>query len=202
MAYTTVVAGTTITAAWGNAVRDQQVSTFASVAARTSAVTSPVEGMLTVTIDTNSIDAYSGSAHVPIANYGAWTDYTPQLDQGASTNIAKTVSYARYIKIGRMVTVAFRLDVTGAGTAGSAIAVALPPFTPVFTTNLYVGSAIMSDASAPILYGGQAVITSTTRVQIWKTGTTPTDAPIGVSPAIAVATGDAVIATFEYESTT
>jgi hypothetical protein len=48
MAYTTLVAGTTITAAWANAsVRDQSVSPFATTAARDSAITSPVTGMVT-----------------------------------------------------------------------------------------------------------------------------------------------------------
>lgn len=47
MAYTTVVTGTAITAAWGNGdVRDQVIVPFASTAARDSAITSPVVGMV------------------------------------------------------------------------------------------------------------------------------------------------------------
>jgi hypothetical protein len=47
MPYTTLVAGTVITAAWANAnVRDQTVSPFASTAARDSAISSPVAGMV------------------------------------------------------------------------------------------------------------------------------------------------------------
>jgi hypothetical protein len=46
MPYTTVVAGTTITAAWSNTNnRDQVVTPFASASARDSAITSPVNGM-------------------------------------------------------------------------------------------------------------------------------------------------------------
>lgn len=43
----TVVTGNVIPASWGNDVRDSVVNVFASAAARDSAVTVPVEGMLT-----------------------------------------------------------------------------------------------------------------------------------------------------------
>lgn len=67
MPYTTVVAGTTITAAWGNAnVRDQVVTPFASASARTSAITSPVTGMVSTLTDALVADLYDGSAWVPV----------------------------------------------------------------------------------------------------------------------------------------
>lgn len=63
MAYTTVVAGTTITASWANAnVRDQVVTPFASSAARASAITAPVEGMVTYLADSDMLYTYDGSA--------------------------------------------------------------------------------------------------------------------------------------------
>lgn len=62
MPYTTNVAGTTITAAWGNAnVRDQVVTPFATAAARTSAITVPVEGMVSYLQDTNVLDGYDAA---------------------------------------------------------------------------------------------------------------------------------------------
>lgn len=67
MPYTTNVAGTTITAAWGNAnVRDQVVTPFANVAARTSAITAPVDGMLASMTDADVVDYYDGAAWSPI----------------------------------------------------------------------------------------------------------------------------------------
>jgi hypothetical protein len=66
MPYSTLVPGTTITAAWANAnVRDQVVTPFATAAARTSAITSPVEGMLTYLSDSDTLWHYSGTAWVP-----------------------------------------------------------------------------------------------------------------------------------------
>ena len=63
MPYTTLVAGTTITAAWANAnVRDQGIPVFATAASRDSAVTSPIEGMHAYTSDTNTLWFYTGTA--------------------------------------------------------------------------------------------------------------------------------------------
>ena len=68
MPYTTLVAGTTITAAWANAnVRDQGIPVFATAASRDSAVTSPIDGMHAFTADTNRLWVYSGAAWRPIA---------------------------------------------------------------------------------------------------------------------------------------
>lgn len=66
MPYTTVVAGTTITAAWSNANnRDQVVTPFATASARSSAITAPIEGMVTYLSDSDTLWHYSGSAWVP-----------------------------------------------------------------------------------------------------------------------------------------
>ena len=62
MPYTTLVAGTTITASWANAnVRDQTIPVFASAASRDASVTSPIEGMHAYTSDTNTLWFYTGS---------------------------------------------------------------------------------------------------------------------------------------------
>lgn len=67
MPYTTVVPSTTITAAWGNAnVRDQVVTPFASAAARTSAITSPVNGMVSYLQDVGRLEINNGSAWAPL----------------------------------------------------------------------------------------------------------------------------------------
>lgn len=68
MPYTTLVAGTTITASWANAsVRDQAIVPFASAAARDSAITAPIEGMIAYQSDVNWFTFYTGArwAHLP-----------------------------------------------------------------------------------------------------------------------------------------
>lgn len=65
MAYTTIVTGTAITSSWANAdVRDQVVVPFASSAARSSAITSPVTGQLstlTTNLSTEGIYLYTSA---------------------------------------------------------------------------------------------------------------------------------------------
>lgn len=69
MPFTTVVAGTVITASWGNLnVRNQVVTPFATAAARTAAVGAlAVEGMPSWLEDYNDFWIYDGAAYVPIA---------------------------------------------------------------------------------------------------------------------------------------
>jgi hypothetical protein len=68
--FTTVTAGSTITASWSNAnVRDQVVTPFASAAARTSAVTSPVTGMLSYRTDGAVFDGYDGANWVTAGRF-------------------------------------------------------------------------------------------------------------------------------------
>jgi hypothetical protein len=67
--YTTNVAGTTITASWGNTnVRDQVVTPFASAAARTSAITTLVDGMASYRSDEGVFEGYiaAKTAWLPI----------------------------------------------------------------------------------------------------------------------------------------
>jgi hypothetical protein len=65
MPYTTVVAGTTITASWSNTNnRDQVVTPFASASARDSAITSPVNGMHCYLTDVDLTMVYDGTQWV------------------------------------------------------------------------------------------------------------------------------------------
>ena len=67
MPYTTVVAGTAITASWGNAnVRDQVVTPFTDAATRTSQVGAPIEGMVSYLSDIDQINFHNGTTYVPI----------------------------------------------------------------------------------------------------------------------------------------
>jgi hypothetical protein len=61
LTYNTVVSGTTITATWGNQARDQQVSVFASAAARDSAILVPLAGMMCYTSGDDTYWRYNGT---------------------------------------------------------------------------------------------------------------------------------------------
>lgn len=69
MPRTTVVAGTTITAAYANAnIRDQVITPFASASTRDSSWTSPIEGAYAHLNDTNILTHYNGTSWVPSNN--------------------------------------------------------------------------------------------------------------------------------------
>lgn len=111
--YTTVVPGTTITASWGNAnVRDQVVTPFASASARTSAITSPVEGMFSYRSDDKVAEMYDGSTYVPIG----WRPITSTL-LGATTgsvtwtSIPQTFKHLMIVVLARGDTAASYADV-------------------------------------------------------------------------------------------
>jgi hypothetical protein len=100
MTYNTVVSGTTITATWGNQARDQQVSVFASAAARDSAIIAPVAGMMcytstddqfwryttkwlrmqkTVAFDASAVQSYTTTGFVDIPGFTFSADANSQF---------------------------------------------------------------------------------------------------------------------------
>lgn len=97
MPYTTLVAGTTITASWANAnVRDQGVTPFANTAARAAAITAPIEGMVSHLNDTNELGVYSGLAWSHTGPmHGAWTTGTGAVSGMTIGNGTVSMKYAR-----------------------------------------------------------------------------------------------------------
>lgn len=102
-------------------------------------------------------------ATLALVQTGAWTDYIPTLAQSAT--VTKTITSARYSKVGRTVTVAVRLAVTGTGTASNAIVVGLP-VTAAVASLVPAGHGWVLDTSAGKNYAGIAVLLSTTTAAI------------------------------------
>jgi hypothetical protein len=198
MPYTTSVAGTTITASWANAnVRDQVVTPFATTAARDSAITAPVAGMVAVTTDTNTVWTYSGTAWVQAAQNGAWTTWTPAITQSGA--VSSTVTAAVYGRWGRMIVGHFRLSVTGTGTAANAVTVSLPVTSARSGVN--VGSGNVYDTSVGSNYTGHVSLNSTTTFQFEPQGLGVTPSVLGVGGfTAALAAGDVVAGFFTYEA--
>jgi hypothetical protein len=68
----TFTAGAVLTASDVNGyLMDQSVMLFATIAARTTALPSPSEGMMCYLADTNAVQVYNGTAWVSIAGGGA-----------------------------------------------------------------------------------------------------------------------------------
>lgn len=106
--------------------------------------------------------------HKGVVANDAWTTYTPSLTQ--SGTVTKTVSYAAYQRMGRMITVLVRLIVTGTGTGANAVVVGLP--VTASAANLIAGSGIVFDSSASAVYKGLVNLASTTTVRLYYAGDT------------------------------
>jgi hypothetical protein len=131
---------------------------------------------------------------------GAWTSWTPILSQGASTNIAKDVTYSKYIKVGRLVIANFqlRMNASSSGSAGSDIALSLPA-TAAADDVTAVGNAVWYRAANTTPYNGVLTLAgSKTLVTIWSDSSS--GARVGSAPNIAVANGDFFVGTLMYEA--
>jgi hypothetical protein len=127
---------------------------------------------------------------------GAWTSFTPQIDQGASTNIAKTVNYGKYARYGRTIIYSFTCTLTAAGSAGSAFSVTLP----VAASSAFapVGIGFFYDSSASTPYAGMWFGLSTTQVNF--KGDWAGTASWGSTPNLALASGDYFYGQISYEA--
>ena len=133
---------------------------------------------------------------------GALTSWSSsiQVDQGASTNISCSSTYAVYSRVGRDIRAKFRVVFNASGSAGSAILVTLP---------VAAASAAVSNITA--CGGSGAFITSigfyipltpvfgvtSNRVQ-FVSSALETNAYFGVSETIG--SGEILTATLEYEA--
>jgi hypothetical protein len=90
MPFTTVVAGTVITASWGNMVRDQLVTPFADAAARAAQVLVPVAGMVSWLSDVKRLEAYDSASWVPASPYrlGGITPRTSDVTMTTTETLA------------------------------------------------------------------------------------------------------------------
>lgn len=130
---------------------------------------------------------------------GAWESYTPTLVQ--SVAVAKTTSPAGYMKVGRKVTVEFRLLVTGTGTASNEIRVGLPFPAAGINTLVPVGTAYVFDSSTGLMYKAFCQLNAADYITFTPTTTTNNDR-LGVAVfTAALANGDQVGGGFTYQAT-
>lgn len=155
---------------------------------------SPFTGQIAWETDTLSLVQYTGSVWTRIGGHGAWTDFTPTLTQIAT--VTKTVTYARWMRIGRLITAQCVLTITNAGTAGNPVAVGIPIAPAVTVGNQVIGSFSYQDSGTAI-YSGAAIMASATTVsgQAYNTG-----AYIGQQPSFTTANTDIVSYAITYEA--
>jgi hypothetical protein len=200
--YTTNVAGTTITAAWANAnIRDQVVTPFATEAARTSAVTAPVEGMLSYLADSDRYDGYSGAAWLNGLPLGAWTDYSATFAITAvTTNPTKGNSTyaAEWVQIGKTVFFAFAVTIGSTYSAGSgAYRFSIPVAASTAAQSRCAGVVFIQDSGSGF-YCDVARGLNSTNIEIFQQGIGTALGSAG--PGTAWATNDQIFALLCYQA--
>lgn len=148
--------------------------------------------------DTTTINA--GNVRGPIGpgnTNNAWTAYTSTISQGASTNIAKTTLYSKWVRgIDRTITWNFSFQLTASGTSGSGVVLTVPVLAEALEG--IGGSGLILDASTSVWYNAQLVGVSTSSLYFigdWG-------GPWGAQPALAAASGDVLRGTVTYEAAT
>lgn len=129
-----------------------------------------------------------------LAKLTTWTSYTPTLTQGG--NVSKTVTYARYIKLGRLVVAEMYLQVTGSGSSSTAIEVGLP--VTAAQSIVSTGTFRVYDASVPTNRTGIAVLANTGEVSGLMDNVTNYMGVAGFTAALA--SGDSVLVNVTYEA--
>ena len=133
----------------------------------------------------------------------AGISYTPTLTQ--SNAVAKTVTYAKYQQVNKIVHVEFQMIVSGTGTAGNKIEISLPitPFSNGANVFTGVGNGNIFDASSTNVYPGLIVLFGTTSVTFTNTSNIYVNGLqyLGINQfTAALAAGDFVAGSFTYQA--
>jgi len=128
---------------------------------------------------------------------GAWTAWTPVVDQGASTNITKTINYSNYARYGRLIIWNFRVTMGAAGTANAGVTLTVP-VTAATGALMGGGNGALFDTSENDLYSGSWISAGTTTVSL--VGDWAENLTWGQAPNLALATGDVLSGSIMYEA--
>jgi hypothetical protein len=80
---------------------NQSVMVFSNAAARTAALTTPVDGMLTYLEDSDTYESYTSGSWITVADGTGWTTFTPTM---TGLTIGNGVyNYSKYKQIGKTV---------------------------------------------------------------------------------------------------
>jgi hypothetical protein len=177
---------------WTPNVR-QQVITQCTSATRPTGV----EGRYIHETDTDLLYCHNGTGWEQVGGVGGWTSFTPTIDQGASLNIAKTVTYSKWTRgPRRTITFNFVLTLTAGGTAGSAVTVTLP--VTAASASAMVGHGQVFDSGAQ-QYPCTIQASIATQVAFSPDGVGNL---WGITPSLALASGDILRGTVTYEAAT
>lgn len=159
----------------------------------------PYRGQLVFETDTNSyVGRDTSDAWQTAVQMGAWTAFTPTLTQSAT--VTKTVTYAKYVRLGRVISANISVVVTGAGTASNAIVAGLPVAVATGVTMLGVG--YIYDASANAVYKATVEVGSPTTSALFRPASATGNDFLGANAPMtaALASGDLIVYAVTYEA--
>lgn len=132
-------------------------------------------------------------------NTDAWTTYVPTWTQGGTT-ITKTTNFAKYMKVGRKVTVIFSLTATGAGTANNPLAITLPV---TGTGDVHAAGDFWFNDAGTAFFSGIIRKSASTSVNFYQGGSsTAAMGQTGGGFTAAIAATDSIEGIITYESAT
>ncbi len=161
----------------------------------TSQAGSPSNGDLDVDTDDNVLYVRLGDAWERVIAPVTAT-WTPTLAQGASTDINKTVNWANYWRIGRLVFFEVKVTASAAGTTNNSITLTLP-VAAAGVAHMVAGSGLYSDNGTGT-YRALPYIDVNGNLGLWRSSEATGVGLIGTVPNIAVASGDDFQATGFY----
>lgn len=124
---------------------------FIRVATSVTRPTDQYEGQFIFETDTERVKMHSGSVWEDILITGAFPSWAPTVVQ--SNTPAQTLIYAKYTKVGRLVSATFAFSFQGAGTASNNITLTTLPVQPAGTAGVIQGSFKYFDAGNTIHAG-------------------------------------------------
>lgn len=180
-----------IEATWGNAVRDRLNGHFGSTADRDSAFPTPNVGCVAY-VDGSPPSRYEYNGTTWVRTDLGQKTYTPQVDQGASTNISKSIVLNRYMVVGGICHVWVSVSMSGAGTAGSPVTVTLPVAENGFAAFDPIGVGQITDSSAGTNSAVCEAWLGSSSTVYFQQSDTSSAGRWGQFPNIALASGDAI----------
>ena len=156
MAYKTFVSGTPALASDINTyLMNQSVMVFTNAAARTAAIPTPTEGMVTYLTGNDHFAVYSGTEWVTWdLAWQAWTPTFTNLTQGTGATTS-----AFYARMGKTVVAQVYVTMGTTPTVGGQFSISLPVDIASANRSGSIGTCLMRDAGGAVSYLGSVLAT-------------------------------------------
>lgn len=130
---------------------------------------SPYEGQMIYETDTDLYTFWDGAAWQEIHSEGSWSTegtWTPVVVQGVTPS--QTITYAEWVRQGRLVTAFARITFQSSGTASNIITVSGLPV--AAATSFHISGQFLYDDTATNQYVGYCLGSGTTAIQMRRDG--------------------------------